>query len=181
MKLKILVLDDDPQRHAAFATQAEGHDIDHVWFVDDAMKALRGDRYDLVCLDNDLETEGFRGREGFEVADFISLMPAAKRPVSVLVHSWNTLRSRQMVSTLARFYEAGRTLIQSEFGEFAVLSPDECEGETARGWLKPARHDVVLRAVPLTARQDWVAKEKQINPTGRFAPLGLDWEDSNAY
>ena len=158
--MKILVLDDDPQRHAAFATQAKGHDIDHVWLVDDAIEKVNRTRYDLVCLDNDLDTESYV-REGYEVADHIALMAQAKRPASVLVHSWNSVRARQMMSALRPFY-GPRSLIYSEFGEFALLAPGECEGNDVAGWIKPADLRDVLDAIPRAVLWGWLAEEKRV-------------------
>lgn len=139
-RLSILVLDDDPGRHAEFARQGRGHRIDHVWFVDDATSRLLGRRYDLVCLDNDLETEGHL-REGREVAAFIASMPAEMRPRAVLIHSWNQACARAMEDTLRRLYAPGVTLVRSEFGAFRLVGPGPaCDGEAdLRRWIDRTR------------------------------------------
>lgn len=136
-RLSVLVLDDDPSRHADFARQGRGHKIDHVWFVDDAISRLQQRRYDLVCLDNDLETEGFL-REGCEVAALIAAMPAERRPRAVLIHSWNRARALEMERILRGSYEAGVSLIRAEFGEFRLIGPGRaCVGEAdLRRWVE---------------------------------------------
>jgi CheY-like chemotaxis protein len=135
-RLSILVLDDDPARHAAFAMEGRGHRIDHAWFVDDAIARLQGKRYDLVCLDNDLLTEACR-REGYEVAAFIAGMPEESRPRAVLVHSWNAVRALEMGLLLRPFYQPGVTLRRAEFGAFRLVGPGSaCAGEAdLRRWV----------------------------------------------
>jgi CheY-like chemotaxis protein len=139
-QLAILVLDDDPARHAVFAEEGCGHRIDHAWFVDDAIARLRRQRYDLVCLDNDLYTEP-RGREGHEVAVFIAGMPAEERPRAVLVHSWNEARAREMEAELRPFYEPEVTLLRAEFGTFRLAGPEPaCAGDAdLRRWIESPR------------------------------------------
>jgi hypothetical protein len=117
--LSILFLDDDPRRHEAFARQARGHRVDHVWYVDDALRLLREKRYDVAMLDNDLETEALQ-REGVEVARFIAGMPANRRPGAVLIHSWNRRRALEMEALLAPVYQPGVSLLRAEFGSWRL-------------------------------------------------------------
>jgi len=135
-QLAILVLDDDPARHAVFAVEGRGHRIDHAWFVDDAVARLRRTRYDLVCLDNDLQTEAGR-REGHEVAEFIAGMPEESRPRAVLVHSWNGPRALDMERLLSPLYAPGVTLLRVEFGSFRLVGPGPaCAGSAdLRRWV----------------------------------------------
>ncbi len=135
-RLAILVLDDDPRRHAEFARQGRGHRIDHVWFVDDAISRLRRRRYDLVCLDNDLETEGHL-REGREVAAFIASMPAEMRPRAVLIHSWNRACAREMEDTCAGSTNLASRWFGRSSGRFGWSGPGPaCDGEAdLRRWI----------------------------------------------
>jgi CheY-like chemotaxis protein len=147
-RLSILVLDDDPARHAEFARQGRGHRIDHVWFVDDAASRLLRHRYDLVCLDNDLETEGPL-REGWEVAAFIASMPAERRPRAVLIHSWNRARARQMEDILRRHYQPGVSLLRAEFGSFRLVGPGPASDGPVdlRRWIgRPAPNHLAANA-----------------------------------
>jgi hypothetical protein len=151
-RLSILILDDDPLRHAAFALQGRGHAIDHCWFVDDAVRRLGSRVYDLVCLDNDLETEGLR-REGREVARHIAGLPAEARPRAVLVHSWNAEAAVEMETTLRHAYRPGVTLLRSEFGAFHLVGPGPaCAGEAdLRRWVVRAQ---TLEPNPLASLVD---------------------------
>ena len=121
-RLAILVLDDDPRRHAEFARQGRGHRIDHVWFVDDAIRRLSRRVYDLVCLDNDLETEAHL-REGREVAAFIAFDADRERPRAVLIHSWNRACAREMEDTLRGLYDPGVTWSGRSSGSSAWRAP----------------------------------------------------------
>jgi CheY-like chemotaxis protein len=143
--LKILVLDDDPARHAAFAVQGAGHEMTHTWTVDEAIKALKRRRYDLVLLDNDLETEEWQ-REGYMVADFIALsLPESKRPRAVVIHSWNPPRAMRMLHTLGPFYENGN-LLRREFGEFKLRGTgDHCKTADLKLWIEASNLTSVMK------------------------------------
>jgi CheY-like chemotaxis protein len=90
---RVLVLDDDQNRHDAFARRLEGCHVVHAYTAKQAIDHLALDeRYDLVCLDHDLDLVSLLDDtgDGREVADFIALhMERAKWPDQVLVHSWN--------------------------------------------------------------------------------------------
>lgn len=118
--MRILFLDDDPRRHDQFARIADGHSIVHAWRVDEAKALLDRSRFDLCCLDNDLETEGYE-REGYEVALHIAAAPRSRRPTRVLIHSWNETRARDMYDVLSPHY-GERHLTKIRFGEFTTLA-----------------------------------------------------------
>ena len=120
--MRILFLDDDPRRHAEFARLAHGHSIVHAWRVDEATALLDEARFDLCCLDNDLETESYE-REGLEVARHIAAAPRSRRPGGVLIHSWNETRARQMYEVLSPLY-GERSLSQIRFGEFTSVGDE---------------------------------------------------------
>lgn len=108
--MKILVLDDNEQRHESFAQRfSRDCDVTHVRTVTEALEALRDKSYDLVYLDHDLEDyqqSGMYGSSveltGLDVARFIARMPevVGQPPTRVVVHSWNPAGARAMVSTL---------------------------------------------------------------------------------
>jgi len=120
--MRILFLDDDPRRHAEFARLADGHSIVHAWRVDEATALLDEARFDLCCLDNDLETESYE-REGLEVARHIAASPRSRRPGRVLIHSWNETRARQMYEVLSPLY-GERSLTQIRFGKFTSVGDE---------------------------------------------------------
>lgn len=120
--MRILFLDDDPRRHAEFARLAAGHSIVHAWRVDEATALLDQGAFDLCCLDNDLETEGYE-REGIEVARHIATGPRSRRPRRVLIHSWNETRAQQMYDVLSPLY-GERSLSRIPFGEFTTVGDD---------------------------------------------------------
>lgn len=126
MKPRVLILDDTQERHDSFAKMlGDSAEVKHVYTVDEAKRALIDSaRWDLVMLDNDLETENHE-REGREVADFISTKLALeKRPFSVIVHSWNPDAARWMVSMLKQAgYKYGKNLVQLEYGTFNLVPP----------------------------------------------------------
>lgn len=98
--MRILVLDDEPARHALFAAVWKGREIVQAWTADEAERALDGERFDLVTLDHDLGPAS-RG-DGLRVARYIAQMPREKRPPHVVVHSANPVGAEAMVDTLRR-------------------------------------------------------------------------------
>lgn len=105
--LKVLFLDDDPERHAEFH---EKHPTAvHVRTVDEACKKLGAQRFDLVYLDRDLNdypevgvsvSKSGRQQTGTEVAEFIIRQSPSRRPRLVIVHSRNPFYAPLMVEQL---------------------------------------------------------------------------------
>ena len=101
-KLRVLFLDDDQKRHDFIADVYAKYEVKHVYTVTQAVDALKGDRFDVVCLDhdldlNDMETNYGRDHEetGADVAEYIRLhLPREKYPDLVIVHSWNPSGAR---------------------------------------------------------------------------------------
>ena len=93
--MRVLVLDDDDNRHNAFRHWLIGTVADHAHTAKEARAFLQGSRYDLVCLDHDLDINATLGRDphdetGADVAEYIRLhLPLEKQPLLVLVHSVN--------------------------------------------------------------------------------------------
>lgn len=117
--MRVLVLDDAHIRHRGFRCEFQGHYITNTFTAPEAIEALKTqERFDLATLDHDLKeehylvaTEGvsedwqpgmpeYSPGTGMDVVDFICTMPPEKRPLQVIVHSWNISRSPEMVQRL---------------------------------------------------------------------------------
>jgi CheY-like chemotaxis protein len=112
--VKVLFLDDDPDRHAEFDRLAKGrgYDVVHVWSATEAREALAGEQFAIVYLDRDLTDHrpaqvGFNETNtavvvltGEHVARYIVDMPRSRRPVRVVIHSWNPDAGRRMRDVL---------------------------------------------------------------------------------
>lgn len=129
--MKILFLDDSQLRHDAFHRNRLGHDVTHVYTALEAINALEMKGiFDLVSLDHDLAEEHYlmmseglsedrREAEaeclcgtGMDVVDHLTKMPTSRRPLVVVVHSWNTSRAEEMVR---RLHEAGISATWTQF------------------------------------------------------------------
>src|SRR3954467_10883234 len=111
--MRVLVLDDDNNRHVTFRRNLIGHDVVHVHTYDEAVAALAGERFDVMFLDHDLNLEGVhrsvrRDEEtgvewemnGAHVAHVIAELPSEKRPDEVFVHSYNPDGASNMIAIL---------------------------------------------------------------------------------
>jgi CheY-like chemotaxis protein len=105
---RILVLDDlDDIRHPVFRRRLSEHQLTCVTTAVAAMAALDVETFDVLHLDHDLgewykdETGQPRERTGMTVVDhLLQQVPKERWPSKVIVHSWNTNRSRRMVEAL---------------------------------------------------------------------------------
>jgi len=52
--MKILILDDQPERHEGFIKIYHGHELTHTWTYSECVRAMKATKFDLVCLDHDL-------------------------------------------------------------------------------------------------------------------------------
>jgi len=103
--MNILVLDDQQQRHDAFARRFEGHSVWHVRTYAEARRELAKRRYDLATLDHDIfDFVTVRGRRreytGVDVARLIAEMHPERRPGRIAIHSWNRSAALNMQSIL---------------------------------------------------------------------------------
>jgi DNA-binding NtrC family response regulator len=92
MKPTVLFLDDDQNRHNLFYKWM--HNIcqtTHVKTSLSAIKTLKHQKFDVVCLDFDLGDFGnVEGGDGLEVAEFMSLhMEIKDLPKLTIIHSHN--------------------------------------------------------------------------------------------
>lgn len=117
--MKILILDDDHDRHTIFAKQYAGHELTHVFNVAGAQAALSAEKFDLVSLDHDLgeviaETQPdgnvvLAERTGYDVVLYlVSEVPRDRWPGEAIVHSWNAPKGKKMVATLKQHGQAAR-------------------------------------------------------------------------
>jgi CheY-like chemotaxis protein len=98
--MRILVLDDEPARHALFRQVFRGHEVAEATTAEHAVNFLRiAVTYDIVSLDHDL---GPSPGSGLDVARRIAGMPENIRPRQVLVHSANPVGAQAMLDTLLR-------------------------------------------------------------------------------
>ncbi len=107
--MRILVLDDDDERHESFRRYlARDNEVFHVFTVDGAITALIGEPvFDIAFLDHDLNDHHYKSEQtggygnvklnGFDVASFIAkILAKEKRPKRVVVHSWNEDGAKMM-------------------------------------------------------------------------------------
>lgn len=99
--LQILILDDDPARHAGFRAALSAHALTHAWTSTEATSRLHGysnePRFDAVLLDHDL---GEFGEEslgtGLDVAREVALASPDRMPTIVVIHSVNPIGALKM-------------------------------------------------------------------------------------
>lgn len=101
--MKILFLDDDRLRQDYFRTQLQGLrlDLTIVTTSVEAIEALERERFDLVCLDHDLDGRIFVESgpgTGYEVAE--RLVRTANRDARIVVHSLNEDGAKKMLEVL---------------------------------------------------------------------------------
>lgn len=104
---RVLILDDDDNRHREFARILHGISQLHVHTATEAIAALRDHPpFDLVCLDHDLGD--FDNKllltdpgNGTEVALFINLhLERSHYPKRIMIHSWNPAGARRMADLI---------------------------------------------------------------------------------
>lgn len=108
---RMMVLDDNEERHDAFDRAFSGDSLEHAWTYWDAVALLKSERFDVVYLDHDLNefesistVAGMYGEvelTGADVARFIGReLDGALRPKRVIVHSWNAVGAGTMIAML---------------------------------------------------------------------------------
>ena len=114
--MRILFLDDDPERVKAFLMANRHHEVHVATNYVEAIQAIRKYDYEMMWLDHDLSVEDqmldpirdrhrFKERGGTDVALAIVLHCSGKRkPKEVVVHSYNPLGARNMMAILARLH-----------------------------------------------------------------------------
>ena len=100
---KILILDDDQNRHRQFAVKYQSEDLTHVETATDAIEALKENQYDYVFLDHDLGDEIMVASgpgTGYEVAEWIANNLETKETTQVVLHSLNGPGRKNMMGVL---------------------------------------------------------------------------------
>jgi CheY-like chemotaxis protein len=107
VKIRVLVLDDNENRHDVFRHILPDASLTHVYTADEAITALQEKpRFNLLCLDHDLGDFKNKSRsddpgDGTMVAEFIAQWLDKKQyPDSIIVHSANFHASRRMAAIL---------------------------------------------------------------------------------
>lgn len=120
---RILIVDDMETRHDSFRGWLPEAERVHVYNYDQAVKALQGDKFDVVYLDHDLsemQTLGLEDSEqsGYDVALYISKLKATKKPGRVVIHTWNPVGARRIAEVL---HAAKISFVRQPFGPQVVL------------------------------------------------------------
>ena len=104
--MRILILDDDEDRHKKFAEWFNGLDVKHVYNLRSFIEAINSEKWDTVFLDHDLydfvdlPDGGSRELTGKDAAKALCLLDLESRPSKVIVHSWNPSGAESMMSIL---------------------------------------------------------------------------------
>jgi DNA-binding NarL/FixJ family response regulator len=114
--MKILVVDDEEQRHYGFASFYYDHELYKAHNVDEAMIFLSTEEFDLIQLDHDLQDfEHFEdGRKPIEHTGMDICSYLIKRGYSgkVIIHSWNVPASVRMKKM---FIDAGINVLYEPY------------------------------------------------------------------
>lgn len=102
MSPRVLILDDDQDRHHAFDKKLPNASRTHVYTAEQAIMALdHSPAFDIVFLDHDLKADN--PGTGTDVALHIARnLPRSKTPGLVWIHSWNPEGRRKMAQILRR-------------------------------------------------------------------------------
>lgn len=108
--MKVLILDDDAERHAGFSKILAGHDLSHAYTYSEFVGLAKSGTYGMVCLDHDLglEHDPDMVRDGGEVRELTG-QDAARWlvnnrehcPDNILIHSHNPVGASAMRRILA--------------------------------------------------------------------------------
>lgn len=116
--MRVLFLDDMEVRHHRALRVYFKHTVVEAWTARQAIDAMKKERFDVVCLDHDLEEERYEEHtadgmlanggtgdrlkgSGAEVAQFMAVELAAElRPHHVVIHSLNDYGANRMAGIL---------------------------------------------------------------------------------
>ena len=116
--MRILILDDDENRHRAFIGALRGHSLTHAWTSQEANHHLHDpahDGFDVVFLDHDLGEFGEHSAgTGLHVAHEVAGLSEDRRPTLTVVHSHNPDGAAEMMRVL---YRAGLNAQREPFCE----------------------------------------------------------------
>jgi CheY-like chemotaxis protein len=100
--MKILILDDDVQRHEMFSNKLKYDEVKHTYTAKEAIDALQNNTFDYCFLDHDLGGKVFFPSDpdtGMEVAVWLAANPK-KQPRVIIIHSFNPVGATNMIGVL---------------------------------------------------------------------------------
>jgi len=99
---RVLVLDDDQNRHLAFQQSLIGMIVERAYTAEEAIKQLQSHPFDVVFLDHDLGGKVMvaSGKgTGYEVAKWLRNNPH-RMPKQIIIHSFNPVGAQNMKTML---------------------------------------------------------------------------------
>jgi len=96
--MKILILDDDKERHRAFKKNLIGNTLTHTYTASECIEQLKNGTWDICFLDHDLGGQVYQESKegtGWEVAKWIH-DNLEKKPRRVIIHSFNQPAAMKM-------------------------------------------------------------------------------------
>lgn len=127
---RILILDDMQERHDGFRLMFKGRaEVVSAYTVAEFASALNTGRFNLICLDHDLEmhpkadidpnhnpySSGSSYLTGRDAVEILTKRPMEEAPESILVHSWNTYGARLMEEALRDHFGDRVKIVRREF------------------------------------------------------------------
>ena len=100
--MKILILDDNENRHKEFNKRLIGHIVKNVYTVKETIKYLEEEKWDFVFLDHDLGGNIYQSSvpsTGYEVAEWLH-NHTDRQPEQIIIHSYNPVGARNMKNLL---------------------------------------------------------------------------------
>jgi hypothetical protein len=97
--MKILILDDERQRHDSYDRDYAGHEVWHAYNAKQFAAALmRVPRFDIVSFDHDIGSDLITGNNCAKW--MIYNLPIDRLPLLCRVHSWNPTGTENIMATL---------------------------------------------------------------------------------
>ena len=108
--MRILILEDDPERQIRFRRKMIGHYVVITEFAAEAIRLLQEENWNLLCLDHDLGGKVFvdsstESNTGYAVAKWLEEHPD-RQPNQILLHSLNPSGRKNMADCLPDAQEA---------------------------------------------------------------------------
>lgn len=122
--MRILVLEDSPERIGEFVNMFGDHSLVIVNTAADAISFLSTSKFDVVFLDHDLGGKVYVDSEeentGYQVAKMLPV--SLNRHTPVIIHSWNGAGAKRMLNALK---DHDAQVVYKIFGNFdrSILRP----------------------------------------------------------
>jgi len=98
--MKILILEDDPERHKLFRRNLIGHEVVITTTSENCIDFLQSNEYDILMLDHDLGFELYQipgDKTGYGVVKWI-VQHKERCPKQIFVHSLNGPAANMMIN-----------------------------------------------------------------------------------